>query len=865
MTEKKEAGKERHASFKRAGLSWLALVLSMLMALGVWLWADAQAERQLHEAFLRRTGDIRVALRSSIADYQNLLRAASATFAASDQVRREEWQRLARTLDLAGNYPAVVGLAFARSFEDAERDAVVGAMRAGGLPEFDIRPPGRRERYVVNVYAEPFEGGNVKAIGFDMWQDATRRATMEESLRNGEPTMSPKVTLAIDAASQPVPAFIMYMPALDREGKLLGFVLTPVRMPTLISKLNILSARGVAFAIYDGREGDAAALLHESGHGLGKHGHRWSHTEVVEVAGRTWRVEFFSEASLESLAGYRDPLWLLVLGMIISLLLFLLVRSLVSARSRAEDELRIWGSAFQNAAFGLAIADAGSKTFLAANPTFAAERGYQPGELEGKPLTSVYPADQREAAAQRFRKLEKRPHIVFEAEHVRKDGERFPVQMDVTVIRDTAGRPQKYVAYSMDITDRKRIEAEVAAYRDHLEALVRARTEELSVAKEAAEAANVAKSTFLANMSHEIRTPLNAITGMAHLIRKAGLSPEQGERLDKLEAAGAHLLEIIESILDLSKIEAGKFGLVESPLQVDQLLERVASMLHDRAAAKGLTLTAESSALPTLLGDVTRLQQALVNYAGNAVKFTERGRIVLRALPVDEFDDAVLVRFEVVDNGIGIAPENLARLFSPFEQVDNSATREFGGTGLGLAITRKLAQLMGGEAGAESVPEQGSTFWFTARLARVRSATAEAADPATVEARLRAAHAGARILVAEDDPINRELAMVLLADAGLVVDLAEDGEQAVALAQANPYDAILMDMQMPNLDGIEAAQRIRRIAGHVRTPILATTANAFVSDRERCLAAGMDDFITKPIRPELLYGALLKWLSRPAA
>jgi PAS domain S-box-containing protein len=384
----------------------------------------------------------------------------------------------------------------------------------------------------------------------------------------------------------------------------------------------------------------------------------------------------------------------------------------------------------------------------------------------------------------------------------------------------------------------------------------------LHVAKLAAERAMAAKSQFLANMSHEIRTPMNAILGFTRLLESENPTPTQADRLGKIDVAAQHLLVLIDDILDLSRIEAGGLRLEERDFELGQLFADVGSLIATGAGAKGLRLNMDLDHMPARVsGDVTRLRQALLNYANNALKFTHKGFITLRTSLIDEDDGSILSRFEVEDSGIGIAPEILPRLFSTFEQADASITRRYGGTGLGLAITRRLAEAMGGQAGAESTPGVGSTFWFTARLKKSTGAWKNTVRQSSGNF---AAHFGARthtrILLVEDNEINREVAVELLRAVGLNVLIAVNGRDALEKARVEPVDLVLMDVQMPVMDGMEATQEIRKLPGWETKPIVALTANVFSEDRRACLEAGMNDFVTKPVDPVQLYATLARWL-----
>ncbi len=432
--------------------------------------------------------------------------------------------------------------------------------------------------------------------------------------------------------------------------------------------------------------------------------------------------------------------------------------------------------------------------------------------------------------------------------------------------KDSSGKVRTVLAIARDITERKESESRLEQYRQHLEQMVEERTAALSVAKEAAESASRAKSTFLANMSHELRTPMNVIMGMTNLALRRVEDPRLTELLAKVDHASRNLLGVINDILDISKIEAERLSLEQVDFTLDDVLNNLSALIGHKVAEKGLGLHIDvtpEDARRQLKGDPLRLGQILLNLAGNAVKFTDAGSITLRVRVEELGGDELRLRIDVTDTGIGIAAEDQKRLFTAFEQADGSMTRKYGGTGLGLAISRRLARMMGGDIDVSSRPGAGSTFRLHVTLRKATGAVAPAptSGPGTTEARLQAEFGGTRILLAEDEPTNRDVARWLLEDRGLVVDLAEDGAQAVDLASRTRYALILMDMQMPRLNGVDATRAIRALPGHERTPILAMTANAFAEDRQVCLDAGMDDHIGKPVDPDLLFEVLLHWLT----
>jgi signal transduction histidine kinase/CheY-like chemotaxis protein/HPt (histidine-containing phosphotransfer) domain-containing protein len=400
-------------------------------------------------------------------------------------------------------------------------------------------------------------------------------------------------------------------------------------------------------------------------------------------------------------------------------------------------------------------------------------------------------------------------------------------------------------------------------------------TEDLKEAKNIAEEAAQSKADFLANMSHEIRTPMNAIIGMTYLIQKTDLSQKQKDYIEKIQASSQHLLGIINDILDFSKIESGKFEIEEIDFELSQVLNNLVTFIEEKCYLKNLKLIFDIDPnLPnSLKGDPLRIGQILINYASNAVKFTQEGQITIRIKNEKEVDNNCVVRFEVEDTGIGMTEEQKNKLFQPFQQGDTSTTRKYGGTGLGLAISKQLASLMNGEVGAETCLGKGSVFWFTAQLRKNISAKKISTSQFKIHgeneikrdltANMMEEYCGTigkiRILLVEDNELNQQVVVELLSDLGIVIDIAENGESAIRKINRNLYDMVLMDMQMPIMDGVAATKEIRKNPKFERLPIVGITANAMVQDREKCMQAGMNDYLPKPIEPIKLFYMIKKW------
>ncbi|KAB2641820.1 MAG: response regulator [Verrucomicrobia bacterium] len=537
------------------------------------------------------------------------------------------------------------------------------------------------------------------------------------------------------------------------------------------------------------------------------------------------------------------------------------------ARKASEQALRESGRRhqviLQTAMDGFWLVDAEGR-LLEVNDAYCRMSGYSREELLRMHIAGLQDAAATDDIANRIQQLQAHLEERFESRHRRKDGSTFDVEVSVQC-RPDDGLP--VVIFLRDITERKHAETQLIETNRQLEAAT-LRANELTAQ---AEMANAAKSAFLANMSHEIRTPLNGVIGLTGLMLDTELNAEQRRYANTIRSSGGILLGLINDFLDISKIEAGKLELEALDFDLTNLLEDFAQAQALRVRDKGITLLCGADpAVPTLLrGDVGRLRQILSNLTDNAIKFTHAGGVTIQVSALNMSQHDVVLRFSVRDTGIGIPADKLGMLFEKFSQVDASTTRQYGGTGLGLAISKQLAELMGGQIDVSSTVGQGSEFWFTARLARrTVEAVPRTAARRSVAHQLRNVLAGrkASVLLAEDNITNQQVALSILKHLGLQADGVANGAEAVFAVTSRPYDLVVMDVQMPVMDGLEATRQIRRLrstASKPSLPIIAMTANAIQGDRSKCLEAGMNDYVSKPVSPQGLAEVLGKWLPGP--
>jgi len=856
--------------------AWLALLVGALLHMG----ASRNVEEEARRRFENRAHAAQERLANSIKSYTDVTHALVALFSSSrTPVTRLQFHRYVELLDLRANYPAIDAVSFSQEVEDAERDAFVAAVRAdrslapGGYPEFDIRPAGRRPSYNVLTLIEPPEMLPEK-FGVDLSAASPVAESMARSRDSGGVSASghpirvslptPHIALGIRA-----PVYIGDSTPADVAGRraaYAGAVGVAFSVQALVERaLSGQQGPALTLALFAADRGAAADKGAGSKLALGavdrplygdaavreakRNDALFTTVLPVDFGGALWKAHFSARKSeLYSPFDRWFPLLALGGGFAGTLLVYSLFLSLYWSRRGAIDQRVLLDTVLDNVDAFVYMKDR-DRRYRYVNAKMALALGLPAEDIVGRLDREVMPAAQADAAWARERSVFDGARHASQVGVERIDGgalQLWEVKVPVRLDGDASG----VLCVATDVTELHQLKAQ-------------------------ADAANQAKSDFLSNMSHEIRTPMNSIIGMTHLALKTELDPRQRDYLEKIGHSGQHLLGIINHILDFSKIEAGRLELELLDFRLDTLMGNIETQLGEAAAAKGLRLVfdvAPELARP-LRGDPLRLEQVLLNFTGNAIKFSERGAVRIGARALSAFGHETTVRFEVEDNGIGIAPEELDGLFTSFHQADPSTTRRYGGTGLGLAISKQLAEAMGGEVGVDSTPGAGSTFWFTARLGRGEQGAqqAGAGQPAAQLPRKRVETAqaarldGRSILLVEDNVFSQQVGRELLGEAGAKVVVANNGAEALVQMYRQLFDCVLMDVQMPVMDGFEATRRIRADPRLADTVVIAMTANAGVEDQARCMAVGMNDFLTKPVAPEHLAATIARAIRRGGA
>ncbi|MEO5352951.1 MAG: CHASE domain-containing protein [Magnetococcus sp. XQGC-1] len=827
------------------------------------------------------------AISKRMLEYEQVLRGAVGLFDAIPAgVSRDSWKKYVENLRIATYWPGIQGIGFSLMIAPDKKDAHIQAIRAEGFPAYTIHPAGDREEYSAIIYLEPFRDRNLRAFGYDMYSEPVRRTAMEQAWKSGNSSVSGKVKLVQETATDVQAGFLMYIPVYqphmpvttvaERRAALLGFVYSPFRTRDLMRGILGHGVPDMDFELFDESGTEAEKLLYSSRnlseslaasvplpHAI---------TRTIKLPGRVWTARFYQRPKFQEEMESRQPLLLLISGGVISLLIFALFRSqagrqehILREAQRIGTELHAAEARYQQMVENVKelifqTDSAGSWSFL--NPAWEEISGYPVPESLGRNFLDYLHPNERDRIKEKFQALidGKINFYRSEACGVHRDGKEVWVEFYTTAQRDEQGMVTGTFGTLRDIS--VRWQAEQATRQ----------------AREIAESANRAKSEFLANMSHELRTPLNSLLILAKLLAaEENLTPEQAESARVIHDSGLDLLRLINDILDLSKVEAGRMEVLgemqEFPLLLDALQRQFRAVALSRSVDLRLELAPD---LPTgMITDWVKVEQILRNLLANAFKFTPQGTVTVRIhRPVPaavngrvDMGQEELVAFTVSDTGIGIPEEKQELIFETFQQVDGATSRKYGGTGLGLSIARRFAQLLGGEMQVASRMGEGSSF--TLLLPQIFPFPDKVQDNTvdTKETDTRTAQEGffnprIAVLVVDDDERNRfAIGKILENRVGRVLNAAEGTEALQILEQHDDIHLVLMDIMMPGMDGYQAIAEIRRQPRFVNLPIIALTAKVMAGDRQRCLEAGANDYLPKPVQLEMLFRTMNELLS----
>ncbi|WP_243491138.1 CHASE domain-containing protein [Massilia violaceinigra] len=851
------------------GLS-LSTLVAALLHVGATRLVDADA-RQRFDALARSAQS---SLSTRIKSYSDLARGLSALFQSTETPNRLHFHRYVQALGMRTHYPAIESVTFARHVTAAGRAELIATVAAdrsvdaGGYPGFRIHPEGERPGYTVLTYIEPQAARANGRLGLDIGANPLAAIHLDQARDSGKISASglpilvnePRPHLALGMRMPVYRSGALLYSVEARRAAYIGSVGVGFSVPALVgSALEEMPQRRLRLALFaDGASdperrtlalgSDDRQLYNDHDPvAVGETGDdRFDTVLPVDYNGSLWKAHFrIARADLYSEFDVILPPATFAAGFLVTMLAYAYFFTLYRSRRTAIEQRVLLDSVLDSIDAHVYMKDR-ERRYIYVNARTAEAMGQPAEDIIGKLDREVMTPDQADFYwRQDSRIFADGARHASQVEFTQPDGEvRQLWTVKVPVLLD--GEVSAVIGLSTDVTELHKLKAQ-------------------------ADAANQAKSNFLSNMSHEIRTPMNSIIGMSHLALRTVANPKQRDYLEKIHHSSQHLLGIINDILDFSKIEAGKLELEVLDFGLGALMQNIANQLGDAAANKHLSLEFEidPALAQQLRGDPLRLEQVLLNFTSNAIKFSENGRIRVRALAgggsgsESDSDSEIMVRFEVEDAGIGMSEAEIADLFKSFHQADPSTTRKYGGTGLGLVISKQLAELMGGTVGVDSIPGHGSCFWFTARLGKAVNflqGGGSAVDPAVLD-QLR----GAYILLVEDNIFSQQVGQELLEEAGSTVVVANNGKEAIDLMLKERFDCVLMDVQMPVMDGFEATRMIRSDPRLRDALVIAMTANAGRDDQARCLDAGMNEFVTKPISPKLLFEVIARWLAtRPA-
>ncbi len=859
---------------KNQRAAWLVLLVSSVLTVVAWRLTDGYVADTVRQRFEFRSQEIASVLAKRLKESQTVLRATAGFVSHSERVTRSEWYLFVDALNIQSTYPGMLGVAYLPLITPAELKSHVATQQSWGLNDYRVWPEGARQVYSPIAFLAPDNVTNRSVLGFDAYSDPIRQATMEHARDTGEPAISPRIRLAIrDGVEHSGFAFYMpiYQPNMpigsiaERRIAIRGYTFSAYQIDEFMRGVGLGNLDTLDLQVFDAPHPAEGSLLHHnlaadhSGPQYAVGDGALSMRIEIPNRPRAWGVIVQARPAFWTTSERLLPWGVALGGAVIDLLLFLTVWSLGRSRSHFADlsdnlksqllaNEQVLGSAIETMGEAFVIYDPQDRL------VFCNER-YREIYAISAPAIQL---------GRTFEEI-----IRYGAEHGQYTSALGRVDAWVAERMERHRAANHEIVQQLDdgrwikIRERRTSSGHIVGIRMDLTEVYRA--------KEAAEAASRAKSRFLATVSHEIRTPMNGILGMAQVLLEPDIPPDKREEhLRTILRAGQALLSLLNDILDLSKVEAGRLELFPVLFSPCDLIEECIRLFVSTAHGKGLNLdwhsTLEASARYT--GDIDRLRQMLSNLIGNAIKFTQAGEVLVTGSIIEELPDGVLLEFAVRDTGPGIPAEELGKLFEPFSQLDDSVTRQHGGTGLGLSIVRQLARLMGGTAGVESIPGQGSRFWFRVKVTPhsggpVTGSASTSSLPGKPGERIVPKLSG-RLLLAEDDATHRLVISSALGRLGLSAVEVEDGQAALeAVMSGQVFDLILLDLLMPVMDGLEAMEKIRdwcRLNQRPLPPVLAITAQAYESDREQCLAAGMVDVLTKPVDFRVITTTLAHYL-----